>query len=216
MRSRPVLLYVLMNIISAFVPKDQNGNSEAGGSLEEDPWKYIFYPLAQYSSNLDDDDSDEDSEEDSDDDSDLSSDSDDSVTHHETPVHHPQWAPARFRSRMIRRIYPQLRLDEHIQLCKRGATPGMIDRYSMHLCSLDGIIAWADDNTKIYLGWNIKLLPGDERKGRNFMRWVQDNMYDFPELWEHEKVGRYDIYRRVLPIWQNDEVLGPVDIEDSE
>lgn len=212
-------LYVLKNIISAFDPKNLRGDGEE--PLGEDPWKNIFPSIfISTDSDYDDDSDDLSSHDSSEDEDDSESDSDiyfGGIYFGE--VGPPEWKPARFTSTMIRRLYPQVTSNDQIQLCRRGATPGMIERFQMRFDHDHGIVAIRDDHAQIFLGWNILLHPGDERDGVDFMEWVENNILYYPEFWRGERgergPGQYGIYRRVLPRMWNGELLQADLMEES-
>ncbi|KAI5118670.1 hypothetical protein M0805_003609 [Coniferiporia weirii] len=217
--TRPVPLFVIKNLVSAFATEIHESHTD---TTLDDPWQDIFL-LDGVSSDEDQDDEDGDVY-DSDADSassidtrylglrifsdDGDDDDDDQGSESEVNMVLPAWAPAFYRATVTRRIHP-LVSQEHFQLLQRGATQLMIERWGMRLDSEDGIVAWFENGTEVYLGWNIALPEDDHPDGRLFMAWVEDSMMDDPEGWLCEGRHGSRVYRRLVPEDMETEILSP-------
>ena len=83
--------------------------------------------------------------------------------------------------------YPFELGDEVLRMLRRGATPAMIDIFTLSYSHEMGLRAVLSGNI-VYLGWNIDLHPGDA-SGEEFMEWVRADIYNRPERWDREEIG---------------------------
>ena len=214
-RSRPLPLFILKNLLSILAKSKSSG---APGSVQpspppdlDDPWAEIFPPLLSGSESYEDDgdlseddywgpydgmyDDDDDEDEDEDDDEDeevegLQEYDDTSNDEYEGEWVAPKWEPP------IHRVATRLDPDPGTDvLLRRGATYGMIEAYDVQYAHGEGITALVDELC-LYLGWNIELTDGDE-DGGSFIAWCLDDMVVNPYRWEGVLEGGGHIHRLV-------------------
>ncbi|KAH8110990.1 hypothetical protein DFH11DRAFT_1616418 [Phellopilus nigrolimitatus] len=228
--SRPVPLFIIRNLVASFATEAQSSSTAVFSDI--DPWMGIF-PLdseltdEELESDEDHYDSDADSASsidarylglrifsDGEDNEDEEMDSEDDESDLNMVL--PAWAPAFYRANVTRRAHPNVS-QEHLELLQRGATLQMIERFRMRLDREEGIVAWANEGTEVYLGWNIALPDDDHADGRVFMAWVDSNTMDYPESWLFdETVEDHVVYRRLVPEEMETEILGPGEESDDE
>ncbi len=227
-RSRPLPLFILKNLLSVLAT---NKSSGAVGSVRsspppdpDDPWAEIFPPLRSGSeSDAEDDeedysedefwgpyndiyDEDEDDDDDDDDDDEdvegLQEYDDTSNDEYEGEWVAPRWEPPMHCDSAP--LDPDPGAD---MLLRRGASYGMIEVYEVQYAHGEGLTAIVDEMC-LFLGWNIELTDEDE-DGGNFIAWCLDDMETKPYRWLFEEDGH--IHRLVRR-----DALGEYGSTDSE
>ncbi|EJD07669.1 uncharacterized protein FOMMEDRAFT_16297 [Fomitiporia mediterranea MF3/22] len=233
---RPVPLFILKNVLSAFATENQTENI----TPDEEPWKDIFPSEADLLDDVSDSDDfdsedastsssgddeyirqrilvvseseDSEDEDENEDGNDVGDDEDEgdetSSSDDDVPtMHRPARALAHYRNEITQRMHPQASA-EHLQLLQRGVKPQMIGRFRVRFDAQEGIVARMRSGTDVYLGWNIMLPMEDFPDGRIFMRWVAINVTENPGSWIRTHTGRRIAFKRLIPRYQTTEILG--------
>jgi hypothetical protein len=206
-RSRPLPLFVLKNILSVLAKAKSRGATSVSETSPppdlEDPWAEIFPSPAQSDSESDAEDEDEDLsdndywapfdvmyDDDAEDVEGLQEYDNTSDDEYEGEWVMPIWQrPAR---RSVTPLDPEPGTDT---LLRRGATYGMIETYEMQYTHQEGLMALVD-GLWLHLGWNIELADEDE-DGERFIAWCLEDMEIRPYRWSIQDDGR--AYRLVRP-----------------
>jgi hypothetical protein len=218
-RSRPLPLFVLKNILSVLAKAKSRGATSVSETSPppdlEDPWAEIFPSPTQSDSESDDEDEDEDISENDywapfdvmyDDDAEdvegLQEYDNTSDDEYEGEWIMPAWQRPTRRS--VTPLDPEPGTDT---LLRRGATYGMIETYEMQYTHQEGLVALVD-GLWLHLGWNIELADEDE-DGERFIAWCLEDMEIRPYRWIIQVDG--PAYRLVRP-----DTLEEYDSTDSE
>ncbi|KAI0654081.1 hypothetical protein C8Q70DRAFT_1030873 [Cubamyces menziesii] len=196
-RSRPIPLYLVKSLASAFDKAKAPGGSFRPSPPPDDgdPWAGIFRDPTDYEdywSTDDDEENAEEEDEDADDDDGSDEDEDDywsfdgygtgeDEERYDGPYMSPRWAPPSVH--VSPEEYPYLEPDsEEFKMLRRGATMQMIELFQMGYSHYHGLSAIVEDGNVVYLGWNIELHPDDET-GEEFIDWILADMWGRPERW---------------------------------
>ena len=228
-RSRPLPLFILKNLLSVLAKSKSSG---VAGSVQpspppdlDDPWAEIFPALQSgsesyaeddgelsdddywgpYDGIYDDDDDDDDDEDEDEDLPGLRLYDDTSNDEYEGEWVAPRWEPP--MNRVATPLAPDPSTD---MLLRRGATYGMIDAYDVQYAHGEGLTAVANDMC-LYLGWNIELMDEDE-DGGVFIEWCLDDMEINPYRWSMEGDGYDGHIRRLV----RSDALEEYESSDSE
>ena len=246
-RNRPVPLFLLNAVLSAFTPGTRS--SDCGMSSHDDPWADIFFEEVRYDGTSNSDGASDDLSDLSEDENEIPSDhhdlrtverglrlvpsgtpsddelselsslDDDSSVEDDNDVMSDMEAPAYsaplYRAPTIRRRFPGA-TREQIELLQRGAPLPMIERYRMRYDEEEGIVAWADTNTEVYIGWNILLTDFDPLDGRRFMTRLMNDLTENPRNWRQTNLDTHVVYRRRVPSYCQETGLGFGSDTDSD
>jgi hypothetical protein len=208
-RSRPLPLFILKNLLSILAQGDSGGAPDSSRPSPppdlEDPWAEIFPPLRNDSGSDAEDDAEEYSDDDYwgpfdvsyDDDEDGDDDPEGLQEYDNTSddEYEGEWGPSVWEPPIHRSATP-LDPEPGIDvLLRRGATYGMIELYSMEYRHREGLIAYLDNGMCVFLGWNIELADEDE-DGERFIAWCLDDMDIHPHRWTFEGPRRVRLVRR--------------------
>ncbi|EGN95091.1 hypothetical protein SERLA73DRAFT_77101 [Serpula lacrymans var. lacrymans S7.3] len=212
-RHRPIPVFVIKSIISALSktkassPSAESPN-RASPIIEGDPWDGLFLPLSEEDDYQDDDDDDEDDdEEDGEDDEDeddiewlmdvFSYGSDSGDEPYEGEYVSPDWEPPTVQ--VDADDYPFSDFDDiDLNVLRRGVTIDMLETYAVEYSHDFGLIAYLQDDNRIFLGWTIKL-SADDDTGDVYIQWLLDDMEERPDRWEiiEQDDGTWDAHRLV-------------------
>ena len=226
-RSRPLPLFVLKNLLSILAKGKSKGAAAVSGTSPppdlEDPWAEIFPSQRSDSDSDAEDDEDEDYSEDDywapfdvtyDDTEDvegLQEYDDTSDDEYEGEWVSPSWEPP--AQRAATPLDPEPHTDA---LLRRGATYGMIETYDMQYTHQQGLTALVDELC-LSLGWNIELTDEDE-DGERFISWCLEDMEMRPYRWSFDDHGHIHrlVRRNALEEYDSTDSENWIGIEDED
>ena len=202
-RTRPIPVFVVKAIASALV----KGKAATWTGVtpqatppppETDPWTGLFPPTDEEGFGEDDDeDAHSNDDDDDDDDDDNEDDYDDWLTavfaygsdSDREPYNgehvSPQWEPPQVEIDPEEYEFEDLE-DEDFNILRRGATLEMRDAYCMSYTHTEGLVATiesSENETRVFLGWNIRLSADDE-DGSEYIDYLFQDMLERPERWD--------------------------------
>lgn len=194
-RTRPIPLFIVKSIAAALEQSKPNATRRDSPAPQDpetsDPWAGIFLEHSEGDEgSSDEDESDEDGYDEYEDqwssDNEYGSGSDDGF--YAGDYIYPSWSPPSVHVTPFDYPFLDSMTSEELSMLRRGCTLGMIELFDMHYDHDIGLTADVDGNT-IHLGWNVKLLSGDE-SGEEFIEWALRDIHDRPDRWE--KIGSDD------------------------
>jgi hypothetical protein len=202
-KHRPVPVFLVKSIATAVMRAKGSNPARSVTPLPDsdvDVWAGLFPEIKEGLDEADDEDEgypyDEDDEDDEDsDDEDIEpeedeDDEDDDDTFSYGDSYTGRYVPARWEPESLRidpgdvpaLIGDDIDPDMYFAMLRRGATPSMIERYSMYYTHSEGLVA-THANGVIHLGWNVEL-SADDPDGENYMAWILDDVFERPDRWD--------------------------------